>query len=275
MAFPAPWDVAARVACATKRLVTYKSTGQDEDDLLGTATGFFFAFSETEIALVTNAHVVKDADRVTTFIHRGDRLDRFETCELPMDRWVVLDEVDLCGALVTDLLAWNDRGHVLIQALDEQSIPSVEELKQLPLVNEVLVVGYPQGAYDSTHALPLCIRGITASHPAIPFAGARQFAVDALLAVGSSGSPVILRGFTETQHGGFEFRRSSARLLGVLTEFQPVGCSDPLDLTTEDGRKIPVRTGYRVARALRSDAILDLGKKLGVRRRTKRPVIEI
>lgn len=67
-------------------------------------------------------------------------------------------------------------------------------MEELSAVEEILMVGYPNGLWDSVNNYPLIRRGITASHPAVDFEvdGVPTTVVDAACFPGSSGSPVIL-----------------------------------------------------------------------------------
>jgi S1-C subfamily serine protease len=59
--------------------------------------------------------------------------------------------------------------------------------------DELMVIGYPLGFYDSLHNYPIVRTGAVASAYPIPFQGKPLFLVDARLAPGTSGSPVITK----------------------------------------------------------------------------------
>src|SRR6516165_7282986 len=113
--------------------------------------------------------------------------------------------------------------------LDPSLIKSDEELKQFDAVEQVLMVGYPNGLWDSTNNFPLLRRGITASHPAVDFVvdGVATTVIDIASFPGSSGSPVFIYndGSYPTKTGGIVLG-TRVIFLGVLYSgpiFQPDG----------------------------------------------------
>jgi hypothetical protein len=75
---------------------------------------------------------------------------------------------------------------------DASSIPSATEAKQFLPLEDVLVVGYPDGISDSKNNIPVLRRGITATPIYLDFEGRREFLIDAVIFPGSSGSPVFV-----------------------------------------------------------------------------------
>jgi hypothetical protein len=59
-------------------------------------------------------------------------------------------------------------------------------------MEEIIMIGYPNGIWDAKHNLPVIRRGITATHPKLPYNGKPEFLIDAACFPGSSGSPVFL-----------------------------------------------------------------------------------
>lgn len=75
--------------------------------------------------------------------------------------------------------------------LEEKSIISAENLDQIDAVNDILMVGYPNGIWDEYNNLPIVRKGITATHPNIDYQNRKEFMIDAACFPGSSGSPVF------------------------------------------------------------------------------------
>jgi hypothetical protein len=65
-------------------------------------------------------------------------------------------------------------------------------LNALPPMEEIVMIGYPNGLWDETHNLPIIRKGITATHPRLKLNGKPEFLIDAACFPGSSGSPVFL-----------------------------------------------------------------------------------
>lgn len=100
--------------------------------------------------------------------------------------------------------------------LDEAFIADQQTLENLAALEDVVMVGYPIGLWDSTNNLPILRRGVTASHPATNFQGKEQGVVDMACFPGSSGSPVLIldEGVYTTPQGVSVGRR--IHFLGVL-----------------------------------------------------------
>ena len=71
-------------------------------------------------------------------------------------------------------------------------LPTADELEDLSALEEILMIGYPNGIWDATNNMPILRRGITATHPNIDYEGRKEFLIDAACFPGSSGSPVFL-----------------------------------------------------------------------------------
>jgi hypothetical protein len=65
--------------------------------------------------------------------------------------------------------------------------------QQIPLGQDVLIVGFPLGFHDTYNNLPIIRKATVASSYAHPFKGEPYFLTDARMHRGSSGSPVIAR----------------------------------------------------------------------------------
>src|SRR3954471_785314 len=85
-------------------------------------------------------------------------------------------------------------GQGFIRSIDPSIIPSDAQLQELSAVEEILMIGYPNGLWDAVNNYPLIRRGVTASHPAVDFDvnGVPTTVIDAACFPGSSGSPVVL-----------------------------------------------------------------------------------
>ena len=76
--------------------------------------------------------------------------------------------------------------------LDTSLIATQDFSKGLSAVEDILMIGYPNGIWDSVNNQPIVRRGITATHPAKNYNGKKEFVIDAACFPGSSGSPVVL-----------------------------------------------------------------------------------
>ena len=76
--------------------------------------------------------------------------------------------------------------------IDTSIIPSTEQLSTLTPLEDVLMIGYPNGIWDDVNNLPIFRRGVTATACNRNYRGRPEFLVDAAVFPGSSGSPVFI-----------------------------------------------------------------------------------
>lgn len=203
------------------------------DGTVGTGSGFFYAFARVGDqhvpAIVTNKHVVAGA-KVGRFsltlrsaegtpivgTHITVQLDQFE------QRWIAHPDsgVDLCAMPIAPLLheALKSGRPFFYIHLDDSLLPTEADLIDLGTLEEILMIGYPNGLWDSVNNMPILRRGVTATHPNIDYEGRREFLIDAACFPGSSGSPVFLfnpNGWTN-RAGGMVMGGTRVKLLGIL-----------------------------------------------------------
>jgi len=65
----------------------------------------------------------------------------------------------------------------------------------LDAIEEVMLIGYPDGLYDPVNLTPIVRRGSTATPLQLDYGGEPAFLVDASVFPGSSGSPVLIANF--------------------------------------------------------------------------------
>ena len=165
---------------------------------LGTATGFFFV-NEGRLYFVTNRHVVRleqnqlFPDRLAVRLHTN-RQDHTQNANYSIQlyqnktsTWREEPGVDL----VAIELPREDMSRYEIVSMGTDWFPP-DNLVIAP-GDEVMVIGYPLGFYDTLHNYPILRTGAVASAYPVPFQGQPLFLVDARLAPGTSGSPVITK----------------------------------------------------------------------------------
>lgn len=199
-----------------------------------TGTGFFFHFLEnieTKMsipAIITNKHVIAGAIKgkfhLTLSSDKGEpdhqnqvvfELDDFEK------RWIQHPEpdIDLCIMPIAPLLlqARSSQKEIFYVPFNKELIPTEQQLGELMALEDILMVGYPNGIWDSKNNLPIFRRGTTATHPNFDYNGKKLFLIDASVYHGSSGSPVLLfnEGVYKIKNGALK-AGDRIMLLGVV-----------------------------------------------------------
>lgn len=233
----------------------------------GIGTGYFFRFHDDGKqfvpAIVTNKHVIKDSKVGIFYLTVSDEnggpdmkkhitvtLDNFEK------RWIMHPDtnIDLAVMPIAPLLVEaNQKGfRPFYIPLSKDIIPTDEQLKELTAVEDILMVGYPIGIWDTVNNYPIFRRGITSTHPYNDYNGKSEFVIDAACFPGSSGSPVFLANI-----GNFVDRRGNTTiasriyLLGTLYAgpmYDVAGKIITKDIPTKKGKlsisQIPTNLGY-------------------------------
>jgi len=195
----------------------------------GSGTGFFFHFKFNDQkhipVIITNKHVVNNKleEEVEFFLHIKDGSNpTSENINTHMKaRWISHPDLDLCCTFIGPLLTQirqQDQKEIFYISLEEKLIWEDPKLEELQTVEDVLMVGYPNGLFDRNNNLPLFRKGITASHPAIDFNGQSIGVVDCSCFPGSSGSPILLyndNGYTDKK-GTTHLGAKRTVFLGVL-----------------------------------------------------------
>ncbi len=224
-------------------------------------TGFFFRFAdrgeEHVPAIVTNKHVVNGAitgrfvltevgDNEMPMVgqYQKFQVNNFES------QWLAHPdpEIDLCVMPIAPLLSLaQERGkQFFYKKLDETLIPTPEELEELNYIEDVVMVGYPNGIWDEKNNMPVFRQGITATHPSLDWNGRPEFIIDIACFPGSSGSPVLLYniGSYTKSTGTTVLGAHRIKLLGILYAGpiqQITGEIEIVEIPTEN-RPIPVST---------------------------------
>ena len=174
---------------------------------VSTGSGFCFTFSiDTERsvpAIVTNKHVVAGATAATFRFHQQDGnktpiQGQYITLTVTdFDKaWIGHPDsnVDICIIPITGIINELDQSgqRPFFVTLDDSTIATTDTLESLSPIEDIIMIGYPNGIWDSVNNMPIIRRGITATRPGTKYDGNEEFIIDAAVYPGSSGSPVFL-----------------------------------------------------------------------------------
>lgn len=177
------------------------------DGYVSTGTGFFYAIrleGKHIPLIITNKHVVKDSLtgklRFTLKNQSGepDYGNHFD-CQITefQDAWTNHPDpdVDLCAmpiAEIQKLTLQETSKEPFYIPVDSDYIPSLTDIDELIGMEEVKMIGYPNGIWDEVNNLPIYRKGVLASDIKHDWNGKKEFIVDLSVFPGSSGSPVFL-----------------------------------------------------------------------------------
>ena len=255
----------------TSRIEAYDAAGRQS-----IGTGFFFGFridnDNSFIALITNKHVLHGAKNA---IINVSRMKDGQPSFGEYNKWTIegVDKnivghpdpaIDIAGFPVGSILnQMVDAGQPpFFQHLQAENIPSDKAIQSLSAVEDILMIGYPTGVWDSTHNIPIIRRGITATPYARDYEGRPEFMIDCACFPGSSGSPVIIasQGSYPMKDGGIAMG-TRLFLLGLLwggpqytAEGEIVARPAPTSVVPVSISRIPTNLGF----CLKAHLILDL-----------------
>lgn len=259
------------ITLTTVRLdVTYK------DGHKGAATAFFYEFDLTKgktTCLITNRHVLKDASTIVSNAHPAiDSEGYFPNLEYSCEWKVDITEkgllfhpdesVDLAIMLVGPAMKEHYREDSIVycyRAFCKSSCPTNEEIKQITVMHDIVMVGYPNGLIDEAHMMPVCRRGMIATSPLLNFNGERAFLIDIACTPGSSGSPVIAYdSIWEKLENGQLRKTDQARLIGIFSEGNTtIAQGATISNNSNTSQPVAVRFPYGIGKVIKFECLDD------------------
>lgn len=251
------------------------------DGGLSTGTGFYMHFSQSENeafpVIITNKHVVANAAKGLFHItpatseglpatgkHQRYIINDFENqCIKHPDPNVDLAVFPI-GPLINEV---EEAGEKLFYVpLLTELIPSDEKRAALSYMEDIVMIGYPNGIWDATNNLPVIRKGATATHPNIPWNAKQEFLTDIASFPGSSGSPVFLAnigGYTDKK-GNTYMGEHRIYLLGVHYAGAMHTTAGELRIITAPNGNTPIpvtQIPNNIGVAINSKEILELEKE--------------
>lgn len=219
--------LAENLLYTTVKLIAFKSGNP-----ISTGTGFMFAFAQAgdQIVpcIVTNKHVVAGADMIRARLHFGNNdkpTGEFVNCDFDISGgipfWHPDPNIDLCAFAYADIIrqAEQQGKSIFFRHLDMSIVPEDDEWEYFDSLEEVTMIGCPNGLSDEVNNLPISRRGITATSINKNYNGKPEFMVDMACFPGSSGSPIFLydrNGYLDRKQNSYMMGTQRIKLVGVL-----------------------------------------------------------
>jgi hypothetical protein len=200
-------------------------------ELRGSGTGFILQLEASGFKvplIITARHVVEDAAQLRIRFHQQLEDGRpapgpGRTATLPGGPPIVFPHpdptVDIAAIQLLHFtaVAISEGWKPFYQYMPPQAAPEPAFLAKLEAIEEVYMIGYPNGVFDSHNNLPVARSGITATPAMVDYEGRPEFLVDMAVYYGSSGSPVFVRKTHQFINAdGLLQENAQLRWLGVL-----------------------------------------------------------
>lgn len=201
--------ISEKLLNCTIRIEAVKRDVLNNVDSVSTGTGFFFQFTVDSAkkiyapVIITNKHVIKGYEKVRLFFRKAKNnmpvYGQPYIISIPNDsRYVVQhpdEKIDLVAIPIVPIIDQSKKffSDIYYTSFDENFILNDSILKvKFRSIEDVYMIGYPNGLWDERNNMPIVRKGITATSPHIDYNTRREFLVDIAMFKGSSGSPVIL-----------------------------------------------------------------------------------
>lgn len=168
-------------------------------------TGFFYnieAKNNRNIPIViTNKHVIQNTTTTKFEICKCDASSNpndTEVCSITSDsnnwRMHPNSEVDLCCLPIAPYINEyiNNNIKLFYKSLNKELLLTSEDLQCISAIENVVMIGYPNGCSDTYNHKPIIRKGITATHIKNNYQGKKEFLVDISCWPGSRGSPIFI-----------------------------------------------------------------------------------
>ncbi len=220
-------SVAESLLFTTVKLIAFK-----DGSPVSTGTGFMFHFAKDGDrcvpCIVTNKHVVNGADMISARMHLGvdnKPSGEFVNCDFDISGgvpfWHPDPSIDLCAIAYIEIIQGAEKAgkELFFRNLDMDLVPAKEDWEYFDALEEVIMIGCPNGLSDEVNNFPISRRGITATSLSKDYNGKPEFMVDMACFPGSSGSPVFLynrNGFLDRRTNSYNIGAQRLKLVGVL-----------------------------------------------------------
>lgn len=235
--------------------------------VLSSGTGFFMREELGEgnniNAIVTNKHVIKGFDTAEIVLvgtdNKGNPDDKNhisiiienlskKTVEHPDS------SIDICLLFVNDEL---NKVDAYYKAINCNMVLTKDngDYDALTSIEDVIMIGYPNGIIDAVNNKPVVRRGITATSLKHDYNGKPDFMVDIACFFGSSGSPVFLR------RGGLAQEPSEKGInIGLRPIYNLVGIIHSMSIAKANGELVVKEIPTALVQSIETSIPINLGQ---------------
>jgi hypothetical protein len=206
------------------------TTVRIETDQNAVGTGFYFCFEEESKLIpcvVTNKHVLEKAEHLL--------LNNNRQCIIP--NWNIPHPDSNVDLAIIPIALYSSSFDREPNFLTMKNILFPQDMKNLMPIEDIIMIGYPNGLWDDYNNLPLVRKGITATPYVVDYQNKKEFLIDMACFPGSSGSPIFL-----VNEGGFS--TSSGFIVGNRFHFLGILHAGPVFNATGtiEQKSIPCHT---------------------------------
>lgn len=224
-----------------------------------TGTGFFLSLKNNKNdnthvpVIVTNKHVVKNAIRGKLRFSLKDtngnqiKGQYFDLTINDFEKlWIMHPEsnIDLCILPIANIHREIQKANkdLFYTMMTVDDIPSSAEIEnEFSRIEDITVVGYPDGIWDAYNNMPITRRGITATPLHVDFENAPRFLIDAAIYGGSSGSPVfVFNQGSYTKPDGGLYAGTRLKLVGVVYAVAQHKVTGDIEIVDIPAAKTPI-----------------------------------
>lgn len=167
------------------------------NNIISSGSGFFYFIGDEKehiFTIITNKHVISSSDTIgveVPIIKNGIRGAQRFILKLSS---IIMNHpnpnVDLVVICINNIIDEIEKNEMIPDFIfySKDDFPNIE----LNFIEDIFMIGYPNGIEDNFNHYPIIRKGITATHPLKNFNGNNEFLADISIFPGSSGSPVII-----------------------------------------------------------------------------------
>ena len=244
---------------------------------MSTGTGFFYdvdvGAGNTVPLLVTNKHVLAQGGVASIWCHEKSADGSLKPSGSVKQAIINVapgatiehpdQNVDICAVPF---------GHIINQAEEtgkplffipftKEIIPKDSQWSNFDALEEVIMIGCPNGIYDTVNYNPIIRQGITATPLAQRYLGKPEFMVDMACFPGSSGSPILLvnqMGYRDKVSGTFRMGSGRIFFLGILYAGPLI--TNQGQIVLGQAPQVMTNTMMHLGNAIRSSEMLEIEK---------------